>query len=96
MGSRCYYRRATGGGEVRSGDEKYARVRHAEVARLLDTRSATLVADIGGAAGLLHAVLERNPALNGIVFDLPILRIARSSAAEAGLGGRDRNRRRFP
>jgi hypothetical protein len=59
----------------------------AEVARLLDTRSATLVADIGGAGGaLLHAVLERNPALNGIVFDLPdIAAIARSSAAEAGL-----------
>jgi hypothetical protein len=59
----------------------------AEVARLIDTRSTSLVADIGGAGGaLLHAVLERNPALKGVVFDLPdIAAIARSAAAEAGL-----------
>jgi O-methyltransferase domain/Dimerisation domain len=58
-----------------------------EVARVLDTRSATVVADIGGAGGsLLHAVLQANPALRGIVFDLPnIAEIAKGAAAEVGL-----------
>ena len=58
-----------------------------EVARILDTRSATVIADIGGAGGsLLHAVLQANPAPSGIVFDLPnIAEIAKSAAAEVGL-----------
>jgi hypothetical protein len=58
-----------------------------EVARILDTRSATVVGDIGGAGGsLLHAVLQANPALSGIVFDLPnIAEIAKGAAAEIGL-----------
>ena len=58
-----------------------------EVARVLDTRSATVIADIGGAGGsLLHAVLQANPAPRGIVFDLPnIAEIAEGAAAEIGL-----------
>jgi hypothetical protein len=58
-----------------------------EVARILDTRSATVIADIGGAGGsLLHAVLQANPAPSGIVFDLPnIAEIAKGAAAEVGL-----------
>jgi predicted O-methyltransferase YrrM len=58
-----------------------------EVARILDTRSATIVADIGGAGGsLLYAVLQANPAPRGIVFDLPnIAEIAKVAAAEIGL-----------
>jgi hypothetical protein len=58
-----------------------------EVARILDTRSATVIADIGGAGGsLLHAVLQANPAPRGIVFDLPnIAEIAKGAAAEIGL-----------
>ena len=58
-----------------------------EVARLLDTRSATIVADIGGASGsLLHAVLKANPTLRGIVFDRPnIVESAIAAADENGL-----------
>jgi hypothetical protein len=58
-----------------------------EVARILDTHSATVIADIGGAGGsLLHAVLQANPAPRGIVFDLPnIAEIAKGAAAEIGL-----------
>ena len=58
-----------------------------EVARLLDTRSTTIVADIGGASGsLLHAVLKANPTLHGIVFDRPnIVESAIVAAAENGL-----------
>jgi hypothetical protein len=58
-----------------------------EVARILDTRSATVIADIGGAGGsLLHAVLQANPAPSGIVFDLPnIAEIAKGAAVEIGL-----------
>lgn len=58
-----------------------------EVARVLDAGSAGVVADIGGASGsLLHAVLKANPALKGIVFDLPtIAETARAAAAEVGL-----------
>jgi hypothetical protein len=58
-----------------------------EVARILDTRSATVIADIGGAGGaLLHAVLQANPAPSGIVLDLPnIAEIAKGAAAEVGL-----------
>ena len=58
-----------------------------EVARLVDTRSATIVADIGGASGsLLHAVLKANPTLHGIVFDRPnIVESAIVAAVENGL-----------
>jgi hypothetical protein len=58
-----------------------------EVARILDTHSATVIADIGGAGGsLLHAVLQANPAPSGIVFDLPnIAEIAKGATAEIGL-----------
>lgn len=58
-----------------------------EVARILDTHSATVIADIGGAGGsLLHAVLQANRAPSGIVFDLPnIAEIAKWATAEIGL-----------
>jgi predicted O-methyltransferase YrrM len=61
-----------------------------EVARLLDTRSTTIVADIGGASGsLLHAVLKANPKLHGIVFDRPnMVESAIVAAAENGLDQR--------
>lgn len=46
----------------------------AEVARFLDTRSATLVADIGGVGGaLLHAVLERTRRSTASSSTCPIL-----------------------
>ena len=58
-----------------------------EVARILDTHSATVIADIGGAGdSLLHAVLQANRAPSGIVFDLPnIAEIAKWATAEIGL-----------
>jgi len=41
-------------------------------ARLIDTRTTTTAVDVGGANGtLVHALMERNPALSGVVFDLP-------------------------
>ena len=43
-----------------------------EAMRLIDTRSVGVAVDIGGASGsLVHALMEQNPALRGIVFDLP-------------------------
>jgi SAM-dependent methyltransferase len=61
-----------------------------EVARTVDTRSVTVVADIGGAAGaLLHALLHANNALQGIVFDRPsVVKCAATAASKAGLQNR--------
>jgi hypothetical protein len=57
-----------------------------EAARLIDTRSAAVAVDIGGAGGtLLYALLGANPTLKGIVFDLP--NIVMSAAAAAKLMG---------
>jgi hypothetical protein len=43
-----------------------------DAARLVDTHSVRVAVDVGGASGtLLHALMEANPALQGVVFDLP-------------------------
>lgn len=43
-----------------------------EIANFVDTKSARLAVDVGGAGGsLIKAVLERNDALRGVIFDLP-------------------------
>ena len=52
-------------------DELWALVAE-DAKRLIDTRAIRVVADIGGAAGaLVHALMEANPDLEGILFDLP-------------------------
>ncbi len=43
-----------------------------ELARVIDTRSISIAADIGGGSGaLLQALMATNPDLQGIVFELP-------------------------
>lgn len=43
-----------------------------EAARLLDMHDVHLVVDVGGASGtLVFALMEENPSLRGMVFDLP-------------------------
>jgi O-methyltransferase domain/Dimerisation domain len=43
-----------------------------EVAEIVDTRSVEVAADIGGSGGaLVRALMESNPRLHGILFDLP-------------------------
>jgi hypothetical protein len=43
-----------------------------EATKLIDTRSVGVAVDVGGANGMLvHALMEQNSALRGIVFDLP-------------------------
>jgi hypothetical protein len=43
-------------------------------AKLIDTRSVGVAVDVGGANGtLVHALMEQNSALRGIVFDLPYM-----------------------
>ncbi|TXH33087.1 MAG: methyltransferase [Rhodospirillaceae bacterium] len=62
----------------------------AEVARLLDMSGFSCAVDVGGAAGaMLFAVLQANPHLKGIVFDLPNIIPTAQAAAEAA-GVRDR------
>jgi hypothetical protein len=58
-----------------------------EAVRLIDTRSAAVAADIGGAAGaLIHALMQANPDLRGIVLDLPnVVPSAIAAAEKAGL-----------
>ena len=58
-----------------------------EAVRLIDTRSVAIAADIGGAAGaLIHALMQANPDLHGIVVDLPnIVPSAVAAAEKAGL-----------
>ncbi len=52
-----------------------------ELARAIDTRSVSVAADIGGGAGaLLQALMATNPDLQGIVFDLPEVISAASTA----------------
>ncbi|MBD0272263.1 MAG: methyltransferase [Acetobacteraceae bacterium] len=61
-----------------------------QAAEIIDTRTASRAADIGGASGaLLHALLAANPALRGIVYDLPNVVPAATAAAERlGLAAR--------
>jgi hypothetical protein len=59
-----------------------------EVAENLDTRGAARVVDLGGATGtLVSAVLGANPALSGVVVELPHV-VPAARAALASLGGR--------
>jgi hypothetical protein len=54
-----------------------------ELARVIDTRSISIAADIGGGSGaLLQALMATNPDLQGIVFDLPeVVSIASNAAS---------------
>ena len=63
-----------------------------EVARVVDTSTATVAVDIGGASGtLVHSLLVANSQLHGIVLDLPDV-VPRASAAAAALGLGERSR----
>ena len=61
-----------------------------EVARVLDTSSAKLVVDVGGADGaLISALLTKNPALTGAILERPeVVPHAQSAIAERGLTSR--------
>ena len=61
-----------------------------KVAQSIDIGSATLVADVGGGSGsLLYAVLQVNPQLRGVVYDLPhVTPVATAAAERAGLSSR--------
>jgi hypothetical protein len=63
-----------------------------EVARLVDTSTAKLAVDIGGASGtLVHSLMTANPQLHGIILDLPdVLPSAAAAAAALGLAERSR------
>jgi O-methyltransferase domain len=61
-----------------------------EVARVLDTSTAKLAADIGGASGtLVHSLLMANSQLHGIVLDLPDV-VPSAIAAASALGFAER------
>jgi O-methyltransferase domain/Dimerisation domain len=61
-----------------------------EVARVLDTRQATLAVDLGGASGsLVRCLMQANPRLRGMVLDRPDVVPDAVAAADAmGLGDR--------
>ena len=61
-----------------------------EVARVLDTSSAKLVVDIGGASGaLISTLLMKNPALTGAILERPeVVPRAQAAVAERGLASR--------
>jgi hypothetical protein len=61
-----------------------------DAARLVDTRSVRVAVDIGGASGtLIHSLMEANPVLQGIVFDLPhVVPTATTASKERGLHDR--------
>jgi len=57
-----------------------------EVARVVDTSTAKVAVDIGGASGtLVHSLLMANSQLHGIVLDLPDV-VPSATAAAAALG----------
>jgi hypothetical protein len=62
----------------------------AEVARVLECKSASRVVDVGGANGtLVAAVLRANPNLAGTVLDMPhVVADAKAALEAAGLAGR--------
>jgi O-methyltransferase domain len=63
-----------------------------EVARLVDTSTARLAVDIGGASGtLVHSLMTANPQLHGIILDLPDV-VPSATAAAAALGLAERSR----
>ncbi len=54
-----------------------------QAAKIIETRSISVAADIGGASGtLLHALLAANPLLRGIVYDQPHVVPSAAAAAE--------------
>jgi hypothetical protein len=61
-----------------------------ELVRVVDSRAARVVVDVGGATGTLaSALLDANPALSGIVLDLPqVAPTARQTLLDRGLAGR--------
>lgn len=61
-----------------------------EAAKVIDTTSANLAVDVGGANGsLLHLLLDADPNLRGIVFDRPnIVEEAAAETARRGLAER--------
>ena len=61
-----------------------------EIARVLDTSSAKLVVDVGGASGtLIAALLMKNPTLEGTILDRPdVVPRAKTAVAERGLSSR--------
>lgn len=61
-----------------------------EIARLLDTSSAKLVVDVGGASGtLIAALLMKNPTLEGIILERPdVVPRANTAVAERRLSSR--------
>jgi O-methyltransferase domain len=62
-----------------------------EVARLVDTATAKLAVDIGGASGtLVHSLMTANPQLQGIILDLPDV-VPSATAAAAALGLAERS-----
>ena len=63
-----------------------------DVTRLVDTSTAKLAVDIGGASGtLVHSLMTANPQLHGIIFDRPDVVPSATAAAEAlGLAKRSR------
>jgi SAM-dependent methyltransferase len=63
-----------------------------EVARLVDTSTAKLAVDIGGASGtLVHSLMTANPQLHGIILDLPdVVPSAAAAAAALGLAARSK------
>ncbi len=63
-----------------------------EVARVVDTSTAKVAVDIGGASGtLVHSLLMANSQLHGIVLDLPDV-VPSATAAAAALGLAERCR----
>jgi O-methyltransferase len=63
-----------------------------EVARVVDTSTAKLAVDVGGASGtLIHSLLMANSQLHGIVLDLPdVVPSATASASALGLAERSK------
>jgi O-methyltransferase domain len=63
-----------------------------EVAQVVDTSTAKVAVDIGGASGtLVHSLLMANSQLHGIVLDLPdVVPSATAAAAAIGLAERSR------
>jgi hypothetical protein len=63
-----------------------------EVARVVDTSTAKLAVDIGGASGtLVHSLMMTNSQLHGIILDLPEV-VPSAIAAASALGLADRSR----
>jgi SAM-dependent methyltransferase len=62
-----------------------------DVTRLVDTSTAKLAVDIGGASGtLVHSLMTANPQLHGIILDLPDV-VPSATAAAAALGLAERS-----